>query len=465
MNNFLGGTVSVKKNHKFLVTSLILATASTSLYAGPREQGKKLFSSLTGGTANKQLADELEKKMKEKGPHKTARDIVEGNYGFYNVTLKNFYTPMSNEDGTQFASLNDMTATLIGATRDEINFFRVFWDDIFYKFDGPLISNSSKNGLKNNSPHLSSTGTKFPLYYFNQNGEGSSTSKSLDNLAPTNDWMYLNDYNTAVRIYNPTKNDQYEQAEKMNLPLSDRNILKQSQQLTYTTKAVDAIAGIFSTRGWAKAYYEAGTNRASFAYFAKNFLCLEMEELNDTTIPDFRVRRDVDRAPGGKAETYKTYCVGCHAGQDALGGAFTYYDFVEGKMRYSEHYIPDPEDANEVILLASPVAPKINANNVFPDGKITQSDSWINLWNEGQNAYIGWGAASSGNGAKSLGKMFAETKQVRSCLAKQVFKTVCYREPAGEEDEKTIKTLAENFDKDSNMKNLFINAAVTCIGE
>lgn len=424
--------MKTKTKRNCLITScLILATSST--YAGSRDQAKKLYSSLTGNTANKATADRYEAMIKNGQTIQAAKDMVEGNYGFYNVTLKNFFTPMSNEDGTQFAPLNDMTATMIGATRDEIDFFRIFWDNILYQFDGTLITNSAPG---------------IPSRY--------------NSYKATNDWIYLNELDVAVPIYNRTKNSMYETAEINNVPLSNKNHLIMSQQNTYTTRDVGAIAGIFSTRGWAKAYYEAGTNRASFAYFAKNFLCLEMEELNDTTIPDFRVRRDVDRSPGGTTETYKTFCVGCHAGQDGLGGAFAYYDFTDGAMRYGDH---EATDENGNIISVGPVAPKINLGNVFPNGKITTSDSWINLWNEGQNSYIGWGPATSGNGVKSIGKMFAETKKVRSCLAEQVFETVCYRKPSSEEDKRTVEILAENFDEDSNMKNLFINAAISCIGE
>ena len=53
---------------------------------------------------------------------------------------------MTNEDGTQLAPLNDMTALLIGATRDEIDFFRVFWDNIMYQFDGTLTGHGSSPG-------------------------------------------------------------------------------------------------------------------------------------------------------------------------------------------------------------------------------------------------------------------------------------------------------------------------------
>jgi hypothetical protein len=131
-------------------------------------------------------------------------------------------------------------------------------------------------------------------------------------------------------------------------------------------------------------------------------------------------------------------------------------------MRYGDH---EDVDENGNVIAVGPVAPKINHGNIFPSGKITTSDSWINLWNEGQNAYIGWGDSTSGNGAKSLGKMLSKTKKVRSCLAEQVFETVCYRKPSSQEDKDTVEILAENFDKDSNMKNLFINAAIACIGE
>jgi hypothetical protein len=424
--------VGVKKGRKkYLASLLILATSSA--VAGPRDQAKKLYSSLTGNTANKATADKYEAMVVSGELDAAARDMVEGNLGFYNVTLKNFFTPMSNEDGTQFAPLNDMTATLIGATRDEINFFRVFWDNILYQFDGTLITN---------------TATGIPSRY--------------NSRKATNDWFYLSEVDTAVPLYNRTKNTMYEEAEKQNVPLGNRTHLKMSQQNTYTTRDQAAIAGIFSTRAFAKAYYDAGTNRSVFSNFAKNFLCLEMEELNDTTIPDYRVTRDVDRAPGGKTETYKTFCVGCHAGQDGLRGAFAYYDYAKGAMRYADH---EDLDENGNIVSVGPVSPKINRNNIFPGGKITTSDMWLNLWNEGQNAYIGWGPVTSGNGAKSIGKMFSETKQVRKCLAQQVFTKMCFRAPASEADKVSVSELADKFDKDGNMKNLFINAALICIGE
>lgn len=400
------------------VFALLIVFLSAPANSGERDQAKSLYSSLTGSTANKATADKYEAMIKAGNTREAAVEIIDSNQGFYNVTLKNFFTPMTNEDGTQFAPLNDMSALLIGATRDEIDFFRVFWDNIMYQFDGTL------------------TGAN-------------------------NDRYYLEDLDVTVPKYNRTKNDMYEAAEEGLVPLGNTEYFVLTQQNTYTTLDAAAIAGIFSTRGWAAAYYTAGTNRASFAFFAKNFLCRELEQLSDTSTPDFRVRRDIDRSPGGSSDTYKTYCVGCHAGQDALGGAFAYYDFVDGAMRYSAHDVTI-DGQNQVV---GPVAPKINANNLFPDGKITTSDSWINLWTTGQNEYIGWGSQQAGNGAKELGKMLAETKQVRECLSEQVFETVCHRKPLSDDDKSLIRSLAKQFDKDRNMKNVFINAAIACMGE
>tara|TARA_Y100000768_G_scaffold389012_1_gene390233 strand:+ start:10785 stop:11966 length:1182 start_codon:yes stop_codon:yes gene_type:complete len=387
-------------------------------HAEKRDQAKQLYSSLTGGTANKAIADKYEAMIANGKVELAAKEIIESNEGFYNVTLKNFFTPMTNEDGSQFTSLNDMSALLIGATRDEIDFFRVFWDNIMYQFDGTL------------------------------------TGRNRDRY-------YLEDLDVTVPKYNRTKNDMYVAAEEGLVPLGNRKYFIQTQQNTYTTLDGAAIAGMFSTRGFAAAYYPAGTNRAAFAYFAKNFLCKEMEELSDTSVPDFRVRRDVDRAPGGSADTYKTYCVGCHAGQDALGGAFAYYDYVDGRMVYAAHDVV--VDGNAEIV--GPVAPKINNINTFADGKITTSDSWINLWTDGQNESIGWGPQNAGNGAKDLGKMLAETKQVRTCLSQQVFETVCHRSPTSELDKNIVNSIAQQFDRDRNMKNVFINAAIACMGE
>lgn len=422
---------------------------STTVLSAERDQAKNVFKALTGNTPNKAQADYYEQKFKDGKVNEAAREIVEGGLGFYNVTLKNFFTPMTNEDGTTFAPLNDMSATMIGATRDEIDFFRIFWDDILYQFEGTLITNQSVS-----SGAVPSNLTVYDI-------ETQST-RNVHSLKVTNDWLYLDSLGITVPVYNRTKNKNYAMAEAQNLPLNNTTHLIRTSQQTYTTIDQAAIAGIFSTRAFAQAYYVAGTNRAAFAYFAKNFLCMEMEELRDTTRPDYRVRRDVDRTPGGDSSTFENYCVGCHAGMDALTGGFAYYDYVDGAMVYSSH---NTTDANGNNVVVGPVAPKYNRNNLFPDGKITTSDSWINLWTEGQNAAVGWGEQLSGNGASSLGKMLSKTQKVRSCLSEKAFEAVCNRKPTSAADKAAVSTMATKFDQDGNFKEVFINAAIACMGE
>ena len=176
----------------------------------------------------------------------------------------------------------------------------------------------------------------------------------------------------------------------------------------------------------------------------KNFLCKEMEELHDTTIPDFRNRRDVDRAPGGDSSTYRGYCIGCHAGMDALAGAFAYYDFVDRVVQYKDGI----------------VVKKMNHNSLFPDGFITQSDSWVNLWSQGKNAALGWSTkVTEGNGARSFGKMLTGTEEFSRCMAKQVFMKTCFKdkEHFTESDKFKIELFSKKFRKNKfNMKQLLL---------
>ena len=48
----------------------------------------------------------------------TVEQSWKGARGFYNVTLKNWIAPWTNEEQTVFTDLNDYTATAIGMIRD-----------------------------------------------------------------------------------------------------------------------------------------------------------------------------------------------------------------------------------------------------------------------------------------------------------------------------------------------------------
>ncbi|MBY0416382.1 MAG: hypothetical protein K2Q18_19560, partial [Bdellovibrionales bacterium] len=148
--------------------------------------------------------------------------------------------------------------------------------------------------------------------------------------------------------------------------------------------------------------------------------------------------------------TFKSLCVGCHAVMDAHVGAYAYYNFPAGAIEYKQ---------GEVVS-------KMNHNAIFPRGYITQDDSWINLSTTGQNSSLGWGAQTSGNGLSSLAQMYSETKEFHLCMAKTVYKTVCFKNPTSSAEKDLVKALSLSYQEDNfNMKNLFVRTSISCMGK
>jgi hypothetical protein len=206
-----------------------------------------------------------------------AADLAMQNPAFYNVVLKNFVTPWTNEDQTVFAPLNDYTATIVGMIRDDVPFNLILSEDIIY---------TGANGL----------------------------------VTPN---------------HQQTSNAHYEALEDAGVDLSDDTMLIRRTQSGLSGSQVSAneAAGIFTTRAAAEAFFSAGTNRAMWRFTAINHLCRDMEALNDITRPGDRIRQDVTRSPGGDSEIFLNTCFGCHAGMDGLVGAFAYFEWDETQSR------------------------------------------------------------------------------------------------------------------------------------
>lgn len=455
--------------------------SSVCSLAGSREQAARLFASLTGAKANKQQLDYIEKKIKAGKSEEVARDIIDSrnslktNGSFYSVVLKNMVTPWTTEEGSTLEPLNDMSATIIGHVRDEYDrtpdgkiiealaFGDLLHENIVYKAEGRVaIELSYKSGA-------SCSGFVSCNYCNPVKGEAKgritwTDQKSAKKMcrqtkytwnefksARDSNKLYLEHLDTYLdtNLIKHT-NAHYESITNQGLDLSDEKVLKRRTQNVVLHQNDYEISGLLTTRAFGKAYMTDGTNRAPVAFSMKHFFCHEMEQLNDTTTPDYRNRRDVDRSPGGNSSTYKSLCVGCHAGMDAFAGAFAFYDFPAGALVYNH----------------SKVTHKINKNVVFEDGYVVSDDSWVNLWNSGRNAELGWSEESEGNGVKSLGKMWARTEQFNSCMAKQVFEKVCFRHVSTTKEKNAVKQLATHFkNSNQNMKDLFIQTAVLCMGE
>ncbi|MEZ4282017.1 MAG: hypothetical protein R3F21_20635 [Myxococcota bacterium] len=210
-----------------------------------------------------------------------AADLAMQNPAFYNVSLKNFVTPWTNEAMTVFAPLNDYTATVIGMIRDDVPFNTVLSEDIIY------------------------TGA--------------------NNLVTPN--------------YEQTSNAHYEALEEAGADLSNPAVLVRRTQSGLPGAQVSAndAAGVVTTRAAAEAFFSAGTNRAMWRFTAINYLCRDMEQLHDVTRPGDWIRQDVSRSPGGDSEIFLNNCYGCHSGMDALAGAYAYFEWDEtaGRMLHT----------------------------------------------------------------------------------------------------------------------------------
>lgn len=328
-----------------------------------------------------------------------AADLAMDNPNFYNVVLKNWVTPWTNEEMTVFAPLNDYTATVIGMIRDDVPFNLVLSEDIIY---------TGANGLVNPN-------------------------------------------------YQQTSNDHYIALEEQAIDLSDDTLLVRRTQsgLPGSQVSSNEAAGVVTTRAAAESFFPAGTNRAMWRYTTINYLCRDMEQLNDITRPGDRIRQDVTRSPGGDSEIFLNTCFGCHSGMDGLTGAYAYFDWDEN----NERMVHTPGVVQEKY--------GINANT-FPFGYVTTDNSWINYWREGQNSLLDWrGASDRGFGAKSLGAEVAASRAFSVCQVEKVFEQVCFHGPKDQDDRDAIESIADDFELNGiyRMKGVFASVAEHCMDE
>ncbi|MES2823219.1 MAG: hypothetical protein V4732_06445 [Pseudomonadota bacterium] len=392
---------------------------ATTAYAGPREQALEIHNRVAGIPPTEDAFDYMVTRLSVNDSTR-AQNVAEAvnkameNEAFYSVVLKNMITPATNREQTVFAPLNDYTATVIGVVRDDVDFRGILSDDILY---------------------VGADGLGLPAYANNNN---------LHYAALETSGIELNDKTKFIRIAQSAKNP----------------------------ALAGATAGVMTSRAAAAAFFKAGTNRAMFRFTLMNHMCRDLEQVHDTTrIPDF-IRQDVSRSPGGDSRVYLNGCMGCHSGMDPLAKAFAYYDYEftptdedpDGLSSGSIHYnkVADP-------VTGSLVEAKYLQNSAtFPYGYVTTDDSWQNYWRAGINANLGWGwggnAPTSRSGASSMGQELANSRAFASCQVEKVFKQVCLRKPASEDDHKAITQFTDNFkSKGFKLKQVFTDTAGYCL--
>jgi hypothetical protein len=382
----------------FGLSGLLTMTA----WAAEREQAKRLHDRLAGVPPSAAILDSMEADILAGDAIAAAYTAME-NSAFYNVTLKNYVTPWTNEEQTLFAPLNDYTATVIGMVRDDVPFNQLLSINRFY------VGNPSLG------------------------------------LTP----------------YAMTNNDHYEELEASGVSLKDE--LVSVQQSDVTTLPADATAGVATSRANAEAFMRDGTNRAQFRFTILNQLCTDLEQIKDNTRSFDRITQDASRSPGGDSRIFFNSCAGCHTGMDPMNQAFAYYDYDTSAERIDYNGVGtiDP-DTNERVQGKY----RINADN-FKDGYIVIDDNWVNYWRAGPNSLLGWDNSLPGRGfgPKSLGEELANSDAFASCQVKKSFQTVCFRAPGNSADRAQIETMTTSFKGAYNMKQVFAEAAVYCMGD
>ena len=234
---------------------ILISIFSLSAHGDDRERAKRIHERLTGTPPTNVMLQEMEDEIAAGDVIAAALYAMDGsvadgvvaNGHFYNVTVKNWASPWTNEAQDITAPLNDYSATVIGLVRDSDTagvegFKKVLYENVVYKGNTGVV------------PGLSSA-------------------------------------------YSTSNNAHYEQLEQLSANLGDANVLVRDVQSSASLPA-SATAGVMTTRAAASAFFIDGTNRAMLRFTLLNHLCLDLEQLKDNSRPPDRIRQDVSRSPG-----------------------------------------------------------------------------------------------------------------------------------------------------------------------
>lgn len=253
-----------------------IALAETSL-----EKAQLLYSRIAGvklaftSPLLKQISDKISQKN-----YADAANLAMDSNDFYNVSLFQYFAPLSTRNEAPDVVLNDMIAMGIANT---------FVDPAF----------------KKDRPYTELVAGDFTVLY---------------NGAP----LSLTDNNALAQAYNNR------------VVLTRQNLAVTSPQRPNFPDA----AGVLTSRQFMSEHAIAGTNRRMVHFAFREFLCTDIKDWRDAdnTLSDDYVTRDINRAPGGGVagiNQYQTECRACHQVQDGLRNAFAFHDFVNGAPVYT----------------------------------------------------------------------------------------------------------------------------------
>ncbi|MCF6217925.1 MAG: hypothetical protein L3J62_02660 [Gammaproteobacteria bacterium] len=390
---------------KIAISLLAAAICCSSAYAGSREQAKQIHDRIAGVPADTVLLDQMQLLI-EGGDAIGAAELAIEHPDFYSTTLKTIITPWTNEAQTAFAPLNDYTATMIGAIRDNLDFRTLLYDDI----------------------------------------------------------LYVGRASLGLPAYSQNNNNHYEQMEQSGVDLK-ADLVAVTQSSVNGLPAA-ATAGIMTSRAAAQAFFVDGTNRAMLRFTILNHLCNDLEQIKDNTRSPDRIRQDASRSPGGDSRIFINACLGCHAGMDPLAQAYAYYNYVydsgtdpdarNGRLEYTANSVQPKYLINASNFPYGYATPNDNWANYWRAG----ANSLLG-WDTNN-----LGLPDNGTGAKSLGRELANSEAFARCQVKKVFKNICFRDPENSADHNKIDQITESFKTNNyNLKTVFAESAVYCMGE
>ncbi len=135
-----------------LCTGLLFCSSQVAVGGDlERRQAKRIHDRLTGVPATNAVINDMENillgnpvtgfsgPLNDKGAAQYALDLTLNSNAknFYNVTVKNFAAPWTNEEQDVFVPLNDYSATVVGMVRDGEDFRQVLYGDIIYTDSNP----------------------------------------------------------------------------------------------------------------------------------------------------------------------------------------------------------------------------------------------------------------------------------------------------------------------------------------
>ena len=391
-------------------------------------RAQEMFNRLTGAkiSVEDQRIVDMAAKLAGEDPVGAAA-IATDDPRFLNITVRDFASKMSVRAETINTPLNDFTATVVGFVRDNLSAQGLLTTNKFYMAtipsEAPVGSSLVDDVLRSNNHYQALDLGRYDL------------GKVL---------------HPAVQQVLDTRNG--------------------------TIKAVDnpSPAGLLTTRQWMSEHAIAGTNRRMVEYAFREFLCSPMETVADNTGPDNVIGRDVDRFPGGSHSKFTSTCRACHTIMDGFRPAFARWTFSNGFAKHAFVVPAIAMNANEdtsMGMIMDPTVPnvtyKLNKNEtVFPDGRVTTDDKWVNDARYGSNLQNFKFVKLSGQGPNEFGQMIVQSPKFPRCMANRVFSQLCKRDIEST-DNTFLDNAAADFVKGNyNLRSLFqkIVTGRECLG-